>query len=58
MAGMLLFVVCLYPIYKAMQQAAGNNAVAASSPKNRVTSDIHFTPLMRDVSSDKVVPPP
>ena len=56
MAGMLLFVVCVFPIYKAMQHAAGNNVVAVSSTKDKVTGDIHLTPLMRDASSGKVVP--
>jgi MFS family permease len=55
MAGMLLFVVSVFPIYKAMQQAAGNNVVAVSSTKDKVTGDIHLTPLMRDEASGKVV---
>ena len=45
MAGMLLFVVSVFPMYKAMQQAAGNNVVTVSSTKDRVTGDIHLTPL-------------
>jgi MFS family permease len=56
MAGMLLFVVCVFPVYKAMQQAAGNNVVTVSSAKDKVTGDIHLTPLMRDDATGKLVP--
>ena len=56
MAGMLLFVVCVFPVYKAMQQAAGNNVVTVGSTKERVTGDIHLTPLMLDPSNGKLVP--
>ena len=58
MAGMLLFVVCVFPMYKAMQQAAGNNVVTVSSTKDRVTGDIRLTPLMHDVSTGELVPAP
>ena len=58
MAGMLLFVVSVFPMYKAMQQAAGNNVVTVSSTKDRVTGDIHLTPLSRDLSSGKLIPAP
>jgi MFS family permease len=56
MAGMLLFVVCVFPIYKAMQQAAGNNVVTVSSTKDSVTGDIRLTPLTLDVSSGNLSP--
>jgi MFS family permease len=56
LAGMLLFVVCAFPIYKAIQQAAGNNVVTVGSTKDRVTGDIHLTPLTRDAESGKLVP--
>jgi MFS family permease len=58
MAGMLLFVVFVFPVYKAMQQAAGNNVVTVGSTKDRVTGDIHLTPLMHDPSTGKLVPAP
>lgn len=58
MSGLLLSVVCLFPIYIAMQQAAGNNVITVSSAKDRVTGDIHLTPLTRDGSSGKLVPAP
>jgi MFS family permease len=58
MAGMLLFVVFVFPVYKAMQQAAGNNVVMVGSTKDRVTGDIHLTPLMHDPSTGKLVPAP
>jgi MFS family permease len=56
MAGMLLFVVCVFPMYKAMQQAAGNNVVSVSSTKDRVTGDIRLTPLMREAPGGELVP--
>lgn len=58
MAGMLLAVVCTFPIYKAMQQAAGNNVVTVSSTKDKITGDIHLTPLMHDGASGNLVPAP
>ncbi len=58
MAGMLLFVVCVFPMYKAMQQAAGNNVVTVSSTRDRVTGDIRLTPLTYDASSGELVPAP
>jgi len=58
LTGMLLFVVFTLPIYKAMQQAAGNNVVMVGSTKDRVTGDIHLTPLTSDASTGKLVPAP
>jgi len=42
MAGCLLAVVTYIPIYKAMQQAAGNNVVSVASSRNRVTGQINL----------------
>jgi MFS family permease len=58
MGGMLLAVIFLLPIYKAMQQAAGNNIVTVSSTKDKVTGDIHLTPLTLDPVSGVLVPAP
>ena len=58
MAGMLVFVICVFPVYEAMQQAAGNNVVSVSSTKDKVTGDVQLTPLTRDASSGKLVPAP
>jgi MFS family permease len=45
MAGCLLAVVTYIPIYKAMQQAAGNNVVAVAASKNKVTGQINLKAL-------------
>jgi MFS family permease len=45
MAGCLLAVVTYIPIYKAMQQAAGNNVVGVVSSKNKVTGQINLTAM-------------
>jgi MFS family permease len=58
MAGLLLAVFTLIPIYKGMQQAAGNNVVAVSSVRDRVTGDIHLTPLTREEATGRLVPAP
>ena len=54
MAGCLLAVICYYPIYKAMQKAAGNNVVTVQSSKNRVTGAISLSPLSQDGSGQLV----
>lgn len=56
LAGMLLCLVCIYPIYRAMQRAAGNNVVAVTSSKDPVTEETRLTPLTRDASSNALVP--
>ncbi len=56
LAGMLLAVICLYPIYKAMQFAVGNQVVTVSSTKDPVTGDIKLTPLSRDLATGELVP--
>jgi MFS family permease len=58
LGGMLLAVLCLYPIYKAMQRAAGNNVVAVTSTKDLVTGDTRLTPLTRDASTGSLIPAP
>jgi len=58
MSGLLLAVVCFLPIYKAMQQAAGNNVVAVSSAKDAVTGDILLTSLTRSADNGSLVPAP
>ncbi len=45
MAGCLLAVVTYIPIYKAMQQAAGNNVMGVVSSKNKVTGQINLTAM-------------
>jgi MFS family permease len=58
MSGLLLAVVCFLPIYKAMQQAAGNNVVAVSSAKDAVTGDIRLTSLTRSADNGSLIPAP
>jgi MFS family permease len=58
MAGLLLAVVCFLPIYKAMQQAAGNNVVAVSSDKDPVTGDVKLMPRTRENSTGRLVSAP
>src|SRR6202790_56746 len=50
MAACLLAVVTYLPIYKAMQQAAGNNVVTVKSAKNKVTGAISLTPMTEDAN--------
>jgi len=57
MAGCLLAVICYYPIYKAMQKAAGNNVVTVQSSKNRVTGAITLSPISLDASGTLVPSP-
>jgi len=56
MAALLLSAVFYIPIYKTMQQAAGNNVVSVTSAKDRVTGAIRLTPLTPDPASGKLVP--
>ena len=56
MAGLLIAVLCYIPIYKGMQQAAGNNVVSVSSVKDKVTGAIKLTPLTQDTVSGALVP--
>src|SRR5262245_33369445 len=50
MAGCLLAVVGYFPIYKAMESAAGNHVVTVQSRKDPVTGAIALTPLRQDAS--------
>jgi MFS family permease len=55
MAALVITVVSYIPIYKAMEQAAGNNVVSVSSVKDKVTGAIKLTPLTLDATG-KMVP--
>src|SRR5258708_29145697 len=48
MAGCLLAVVTYYPIYHAMETAAGNHVITFKSQKNAVTGAWTLTPLTND----------
>ena len=54
MTACLLAVLCYIPIYKAMQQAAGNNVVAVRSARDKVTGAIKLTPLTFDATGARV----
>lgn len=56
MGALLLSIVFYVPIYKVMQQAAGNNVVSVSSVKDRVTGAIKLTPQTLDAVTGKLVP--
>src|SRR6266478_921744 len=55
MAGCLLAVVTYYPLYHAMENAAGNHVVTFKSQKNAVTGAWTLTPLTTDATG-KLVP--
>jgi MFS family permease len=50
MAGCLLAVLTYIPIYKAMQNAAGNNVVTVKSARNKVTGAISLTAMTTDAT--------
>jgi len=56
MASLLLAVVFYIPIYKGMQQAAGNNVTYVSSVKDKVTGAYKLTPQTLDPVTSKMVP--
>jgi MFS family permease len=57
MAGCLLAVVTYYPIYHAMESAAGNHVITFKSTQNPVTKAWTLTPLTSDPSDPtKLVP--
>jgi MFS family permease len=56
MAACLIAVVTYIPIYKAMQQAAGNNIVTVASAKDKVTGAIKLTAMTTDAKTDALVP--
>src|SRR5499427_1917286 len=57
LAGCLLAVVTYYPIYHAMQNAAGNHVITFKSQKNPVTGAWSLTPLTTDASGKQVPAP-
>src|SRR5260370_18317383 len=57
MAGCLFAVVTYYPIYHAMQSAAGNNVVTFKSQRNAVTVAPTLTPLTIDASGKQAPAP-
>jgi len=56
MAALLLSAIFYLPIYKTMQQAAGNNVVSTTSVKDKVTGAIKLTPMTPDPATGKLVP--
>jgi len=56
MAACLLGIVTWFPIYKAMQRAAGNNVISVGSTKNKVTGAITLSPMTKDSLSAQLVP--
>src|SRR5215831_2477192 len=57
MAGCLLAVISYYPVYKAMEIAAGNHVVTVQSRKNPITGEIALTPLTKDPTGVMVPAP-
>ena len=55
MAALFLAIFSYIPIYKGMQQAAGNNVVSVSSVKDRVTGSYKLTPQTLDEKTGKLV---
>ena len=56
MSSLLLAVLFYIPIYKGMQQAAGNNVVSVSSVQDKVTKAYKLTPQTIDEATGKLVP--
>ena len=56
MAACLLAVVTYIPIYKSMQNAAGNNIVTVSSAKDKVTGATKLTAMTTDAKTGALVP--
>jgi MFS family permease len=54
MAGCLLAVVTYIPIYKAMQQAAGNNVDHVLSSKNKITGQINLTAMTKNEAGAEI----
>jgi MFS family permease len=55
MAALFLAIFCYIPIYKGMQQAAGNNVVRVTSVTDRVTGAQKLTPQTIDEKTGKLV---
>ena len=56
MAACLLAVVTYIPIYKSMQNAAGNNIVTVTSTKDKVTGATKLTAMTTDAKTGALVP--
>ena len=56
MAACLLAVVTYIPIYKSMQNAAGNNIVTVTSAKDKVTGATKLTAMTTDAKTGALVP--
>jgi len=58
MAGCLIAVCSYYPIYGAMQQAAGNNVSGLKSQRNAITHAPTLTALTKDATTGEMKPAP
>jgi MFS family permease len=56
MVALFLAVTCYIPMYRGMQEAAGNNVVSVSSVKDKVTGAVKLTPQTIDAATGKLVP--
>jgi len=56
MAGCLLAAVTYFPVYKAMEKAAGNHVVTLISARNSVTGAISLTPMTLDPDTHARIP--
>jgi MFS family permease len=56
MAACVLGMITWFPIYKAMQRAAGNNVVSVGSTTNKTTGAILLSPMSRDPLTSELVP--
>ena len=56
MAACVLGMITWFPIYKAMQRAAGNNVVSVGSTTNKTTGAILLSPMSRDPLTTELVP--
>ena len=56
MAACLLGIVAWFPIYKAMQRAAGNNVVSVGQTISKVTGAISLSPMTKDPLTLQLVP--
>ena len=54
MAGCLIAVLSYFPIYKAMEKAAGNNIVGIQSTRNKVTGAINLTAMTTDATGARI----
>ncbi|KAB8142628.1 MHS family MFS transporter [Chloroflexia bacterium SDU3-3] len=57
MGGCLLALISYYPIYMAMERAAGNNIVSLTSQTNPLTGAITLTPMTLDAAGQLVAAP-